>query len=87
MKPDIGGIGMTSQRTRERLVQRLIDQGVSNISVLDKPVLANKSVSPSFGSKNNSLPSFEAKPWPAKKNNNFCLIFHYFTWQPLRQCT
>ena len=35
MKPDIGGIGMTSQRTRERLVQRLIDQGVSNISVLD----------------------------------------------------
>ncbi len=35
MKPDIGGIGMTSQRTRERLVQRLIDQGVSNISVLN----------------------------------------------------
>lgn len=26
---------MTSQRTRERLVQRLIDQGVSNISVLN----------------------------------------------------
>jgi len=35
MKPDIGGIGMTSQRTRERLVQRLMDQGVSNISVLN----------------------------------------------------
>jgi len=35
MKPDIGGIGMTSQRTRERLAQRLIDQGVSNISVLN----------------------------------------------------
>ncbi len=35
MKPDIGGIGMTSQRTRERLVQRLIDQGITNLSVLE----------------------------------------------------
>jgi len=26
---------MTSQRTRERLVQRLMDQGISNLSVLD----------------------------------------------------
>lgn len=32
---DISGIGMTSQRTRERLVQRLLEQGVSNIAVLD----------------------------------------------------
>ncbi|MDP5069866.1 MAG: protein-L-isoaspartate(D-aspartate) O-methyltransferase [Congregibacter sp.] len=32
---DISGIGMTSQRTRERLVQRLVEQGVSNIAVLD----------------------------------------------------
>ncbi|GAA6154028.1 protein-L-isoaspartate(D-aspartate) O-methyltransferase [Pseudoteredinibacter isoporae] len=29
------GLGMTSQRTRERLVQRLMDQGVSNWEVLD----------------------------------------------------
>ena len=29
------GVGMTSQRTRQRLVQRLMDQGVSNIQVLD----------------------------------------------------
>ena len=29
------GIGMTSQRTRDRLVERLMDQGISNISVLD----------------------------------------------------
>ncbi len=29
------GIGMTSQRTRDRLVQRLIDQGIENKSVLD----------------------------------------------------
>ena len=29
------GIGMTSQRTRERLVQRLVDQGISNKAVLD----------------------------------------------------
>jgi protein-L-isoaspartate(D-aspartate) O-methyltransferase len=29
------GVGMTSQRTRERLVQRLVDQGISNIEVLD----------------------------------------------------
>ena len=29
------GVGMTSQRTRERLVQRLMDQGVSNLDVLD----------------------------------------------------
>jgi protein-L-isoaspartate(D-aspartate) O-methyltransferase len=29
------GVGMTSQRTRERLVQRLVDQGISNTQVLD----------------------------------------------------
>ncbi len=29
------GVGMTSQRTRERLIQRLVDQGVSNLRVLD----------------------------------------------------
>ena len=29
------GVGMTSQRTRERLIQRLMDQGVSNEQVLD----------------------------------------------------
>ena len=32
---DLNGIGMTSQRTRERLVQRLVDQGISNRAVLD----------------------------------------------------
>ena len=32
---ELAGIGMTSQRTRERLIQRLIDQGISNQSVLD----------------------------------------------------
>ena len=32
---DLNGIGMTSQRTRERLIQRLVEQGVSNTSVLD----------------------------------------------------
>ena len=32
---DIAGIGMTSQRTRERLVARLLEQGISNIAVLD----------------------------------------------------
>jgi len=32
---DLNGIGMTSQRTRERLIQRLVDQGVSNTVVLD----------------------------------------------------
>ena len=29
------GIGMTSQRTRERLIQRLTDEGLSNPLVLD----------------------------------------------------
>ena len=29
------GIGMTSQRTRERLIQRLCEEGVSNPRVLD----------------------------------------------------
>lgn len=29
------GVGMTSQRTRERLIQRLQEQGVSNLHVLD----------------------------------------------------
>ena len=32
---DITGIGMTSQRTRERLIQRLMDQGITNMAVLD----------------------------------------------------
>lgn len=29
------GVGMTSQRTRERLIQRLTEQGVTNLRVLD----------------------------------------------------
>lgn len=29
------GVGMTSLRTRERLIQRLRDQGVTNLRVLD----------------------------------------------------
>jgi protein-L-isoaspartate(D-aspartate) O-methyltransferase len=29
------GIGMTSQRTRERMVQRLMEQGISDVRVLD----------------------------------------------------
>lgn len=33
------GIGMTSQRTRDRLVTRLMEQGIKNLSVLD--VMAN----------------------------------------------
>ena len=32
---DLNGIGMTSQRTRERLIQRLVDQGIDNQQVLD----------------------------------------------------
>lgn len=32
---DVNGIGMTSQRTRERLIQRLVDQGISDVRVLD----------------------------------------------------
>ena len=35
MKAHHRGIGMTSQRTRERLVKRLEEQGISNQSVLD----------------------------------------------------
>lgn len=29
------GVGMTSQRTRDRLIQRLVDQGVTNLEVLN----------------------------------------------------
>lgn len=32
---DLNGIGMTSQRTRERLIQRLVDQGITDMRVLD----------------------------------------------------
>ncbi|WP_456238094.1 protein-L-isoaspartate(D-aspartate) O-methyltransferase [Marinobacterium alkalitolerans] len=35
MDMDLQGIGMTSRRTRERLVQRLRDQGVANEAVLN----------------------------------------------------
>jgi protein-L-isoaspartate(D-aspartate) O-methyltransferase len=34
--PRFSGIGMTSARTRDRLVQRLRDQGIANLSVLDR---------------------------------------------------
>lgn len=34
-KPNLNGIGMTSQRTRERLLGRLMEQGVKNLQVLD----------------------------------------------------
>lgn len=34
-KLNLAGIGMTSQRTRDRLVQRLSEQGIRNVSVLD----------------------------------------------------
>jgi len=34
--PRFTGIGMTSLRTRDRLVQRLRDQGLSNLAVLDR---------------------------------------------------
>jgi protein-L-isoaspartate(D-aspartate) O-methyltransferase len=32
---ELAGVGMTSQRTRERLIQRLIDQGINSQVVLD----------------------------------------------------
>ena len=35
MSTDIEGIGMTSQRTRERLINRLCEQGIVNINVLE----------------------------------------------------
>src|SRR5258705_4636364 len=34
--PRFSGIGMTSARTRERLVQRLREQGITNLTVLDR---------------------------------------------------
>src|ERR1700683_1591447 len=34
--PRFAGIGMTSARTRDRLVQRLRDQGIANPAVLDR---------------------------------------------------
>jgi protein-L-isoaspartate(D-aspartate) O-methyltransferase len=34
--PRLSGIGMTSARTRERLVQRLLDQGIADRRVLDR---------------------------------------------------
>jgi protein-L-isoaspartate(D-aspartate) O-methyltransferase len=36
MRGNRAGIGMTSARTRERLVQRLRDQGITNAAVLDQ---------------------------------------------------
>ena len=34
-RTDLRGIGMTSQRTRERLIQRLMEQGIADTAVLD----------------------------------------------------
>jgi len=34
--PRFSGIGMTSARTRERLIQRLREQGITNLAVLDR---------------------------------------------------
>ena len=36
MDQRLNGIGMTSARTRERLLQRLVEQGVKNPAVLDR---------------------------------------------------
>ncbi|MBM4229934.1 MAG: protein-L-isoaspartate(D-aspartate) O-methyltransferase, partial [Gammaproteobacteria bacterium] len=36
MDQRLNGIGMTSARTRERLLQRLMEQGVKNPVVLDR---------------------------------------------------
>jgi protein-L-isoaspartate(D-aspartate) O-methyltransferase len=36
MADRLAGIGMTSARTRDRLIQRLQDQGITNLSVLDR---------------------------------------------------
>lgn len=36
---NLEGVGMTSRRTRDRLIQRLMDHGISNLAVLD--VLSN----------------------------------------------
>ena len=35
IKFDLDGIGMTSQRTRDRLIARLREQGISNEKVLE----------------------------------------------------
>ncbi|MCU7809411.1 MAG: protein-L-isoaspartate O-methyltransferase, partial [Candidatus Thiodiazotropha sp. (ex Semelilucina semeliformis)] len=35
IRPEHQGIGMTSQRTRERLIQRLREKGIRDISVLE----------------------------------------------------
>ncbi len=32
---DLNGIGMTSRRTRERLIQRMVEQGIGSQRVLD----------------------------------------------------
>ena len=36
MTPGYGGIGMTSQRTRERLVRRLRDEGIRDLRVIER---------------------------------------------------
>ena len=36
MTPGYGGIGMTSQRTRERLIRRLRDEGIRDLRVLER---------------------------------------------------
>jgi protein-L-isoaspartate(D-aspartate) O-methyltransferase len=36
MENRLAGIGMTSARTRDRLIQRLQDQGITNLAVLDR---------------------------------------------------
>ena len=35
-KTALAGIGMTSARTRDRLIQRLREQGIANLAVLDR---------------------------------------------------
>ena len=40
----LAGIGMTSARTRDRLVQRLQEQGISNLAVLDRMLEYSKGV-------------------------------------------
>ena len=32
---NLDGVGMTSRRTRDRLIERLMDQGISNFNVIN----------------------------------------------------
>ena len=71
-KYNLNGIGMTSQRTRERLLGRLMDQGISSLGVLDVMRSTPRHI---FLDEALSHRAYEDVALPIGHNQTICLLY------------